>query len=154
VTRRSRSHSRVEARIAQLLGDWLDQQPTPRGEVYAGEVGCRLRGTPDSAVGIDVIYISAELAASQPAETRMIDGPPILAVEILSPNDTEEEVNEKVQEYLAVGVPLVWVVDPAFRTVTVYRPGAEPEMFNINQQLSGEPHLPGFVVPVAKIFGR
>ena len=39
-----------------------------------------------------------------------------------------------------------------FQTVTVHRPGAPPELFNITQQLSGKPHLPGFVVPVAKIF--
>jgi len=104
--------------------------------------------------GIDVVYISAELAAREPEDTRVIDGIPILAVEILSPSNTIEEVTEKLREYLAVGVPLVWMVDPHFHTVTVYRPGAPPEMFNEAQQLSGEPHLPGFVVPVAKIFGR
>jgi len=154
VTKRNRWHGRVEARITQLLANWLDTQPQPRGEVYSGEVGCRLRRDPDSTPGIDVVYISAELAAQEPEDTRLIDGIPTLAVEILSPSNTVEEVNEKLQEYLSVGVPLVWVVDPKFRTVTVYRPGAEPEMFNTTQQLSGEPHLPGFVVPVASIFGR
>jgi hypothetical protein len=36
--------------------------------------------------------------------------------------------------------------------VTVYRPGTEPELFNVRQELSGEPHLPGFRVPVARLF--
>jgi hypothetical protein len=36
--------------------------------------------------------------------------------------------------------------------VMVHRPDAEPELFNIRQELSGEPHLPGFRVPVARLF--
>jgi hypothetical protein len=36
--------------------------------------------------------------------------------------------------------------------VTVHRPGAEPELFNVRQEISAEPHLPGFRVPVARIF--
>jgi Uma2 family endonuclease len=46
----------------------------------------------------------------------------------------------------------VWVIDPHCRTVLIYRPGAEPEMANVRQELSDEPHLPGFRVPVAKLF--
>jgi Uma2 family endonuclease len=77
---------------------------------------------------------------------------PILAVEILSPNDTLDEINDKIDEYLAVGVPLVWIIDPRRRTVTIHRPGQEPEFVNVRQELSGEPHLPGFRVPVAELF--
>ena len=55
---------------------------------------------------------------------------------------------------LAAGVALVWVINPRYRTVTVYRPDAEPEMFNIHQELSGDPHMPGFRVRVADIFAR
>jgi hypothetical protein len=40
---RNRWHSRILARIIQLLGDWLDQQPPPRGEILGGAAGCRLR---------------------------------------------------------------------------------------------------------------
>jgi Uma2 family endonuclease len=154
VTKRNRWHSKTEARITGLLDRWLCEQPEPRGELYAGEAGFRLRRNPDSSVGIDVAYVSSEVASRNPQDTRLIDGIPVLAVEILSPYDTQEEVEEKLDLYLEVGVPLIWIVDPHFRTVTVYRPGAEPEMFNVTQQLSGEPHLPGFVVPVAKLFGR
>jgi Uma2 family endonuclease len=154
MTVRNRWHSRVMARLAQLLGNWLDQQPEPRGEVLDGEVGVRLRRDQDTTVGIDLVYLSADLAAQEPKETRLIDGVPTLAVEILSPNDTQEELDEKVDEHLAAGVPLVWLVDPHDRTVLVYRPGAEPELFNVRQDLSADPHLPGFRVPVAQIFSR
>lgn len=153
-TKRDRWHSRSMARIAHLLETWLDQQAEPRGAVLVGEAGCRLRRNPDTAVGIDVVYMGPELAAQEPEDTRLVDGVPTLAVEILSPNDVNEEVDEKIAAYLDAGVPLVWIVDPRHRTVTVYRPGAEPEMFNVNHELSADPHLPGFAVPVARIFSR
>ena len=154
MTVRNRWHSRVLIRICQLLGNWLDRQPEPRGELLGGEAGCRLRRDPDTTVGVDLIYVFAELAAREAKDTTLIDGVPILAVEILSPSDKEEEINEKVDDYLSAGVALVWVVDPHDRTVLVYRPGAEPELFNVRQELSGDPHLPGFRVPVAQIFAR
>ena len=152
MTKRNRTHARIEARIAHLLLSWLDQQPTPRGAVYSGEAGCILRRNPDTSVGIDVVYISPDLSARQGGETTMIDGPPTLAVEILSPNEVQEEIDEKIEDYLAAGVALVWIVHPRFQTVTVYRPGRPPELFNATQEIAAEPHLPGFRVPVARIF--
>lgn len=152
MTVRNGWHSRLTIRVGKLLDNWLDLQPEPRGSVLGGEAGVRLRKTPDSTVGIDVVYISAELAAQQTDETKLIDGVPILAVEILSPYDTVENIDEKIDDYLAVGVQLVWVIDPRHRTVEIFRPGAEPELVNVTQELSGEPHLPGFRVPVASIF--
>jgi Uma2 family endonuclease len=44
------------------------------------------------------------------------------------------------------------VIDPCFRTITVYRADAKPQLFNDSQELSAEPHLPGFRVPVAEVF--
>lgn len=152
MTVRNRWHSRIMARVSQFLLNWLDQQPEPRGSILCGEAVCRLRRDPDTTVGIDVVYISAELAAHESDETSLIDGVPILVVEILSPSNTQEEVNEKTDGYLQAGVALVWVIDPHYRTVTTYRPGAEPELVNVRQELSGEPHLPGFRVSVAEIF--
>jgi Uma2 family endonuclease len=152
MTIRNRTHSRIEARVAQLLYNWLDAQPEPRGEVLCGEVGCRLRRSPDTTVGIDVVYIDAATAARRPAETTLVDGPPVLAVEILSPSDRQEEIDETVQEYLASGVRAIWIINPVFRTVTVFRPDAPPTMANVNGELTAEPHLPGFRAAVADLF--
>ena len=55
-------------------------------------------------------------------------------------------------ESLASGVKRVWVVDSRRKTVVVYRPGTEPELFNLTHTLSADPELPGFSVPVADIF--
>jgi Uma2 family endonuclease len=152
MTVRNRYHSRIMIRVGKFLDNWLDKQPEPRGSVLGGEAGCRLRRNPDTTVGIDVVYIPAEVAARESEETTLIDGVPVLVVEILSPNDTQEQINEMVDDYLSAGVALVWVIDPHHRTVEIFRQGAEPEFVNIRQELSGEPHLPGFHVSAAQLF--
>ena len=152
MTVRNRWHSRILIRVGQFLDNWLDLQPKPRGEVLGGEAGCRLRRDPDTIVGVDVVYVSAELAAHTPADTTLIDGVPILVVEILSPNDTLEGIHEKIRDYLRIGVAIAWVIDPEDRAVKIYRPGKSVEMVNDTQELTAEPNLPGFRVPVAQLF--
>ncbi len=151
-TVRNQFHSGIMARVSQLLNNWLDQQPEPHGEVLCGDAGVRLRRDPDTAVGIDVIYIPAELARNPTSETTLVNGLPILAVEILSPRNQQVDNDEKIDEYLSAGVPLVWVINPRRRTIEIFQPNAEPELVNIKQELSAEPHLPGFRVAVAQIF--
>jgi Uma2 family endonuclease len=152
MTVRNRFHSRVLVRIAQVLANWLDQQPEPRGQVLGGEAGVRLMRDPDTTVGIDVAYVPAEVIVRQAEESTLVDGVPTLAVEILSPNDTIEDIREKVATYRRARVPVVWTVDPYDLTVTVYRPDASPVLFNAEQELSCEPELPCFRVPVARLF--
>lgn len=152
MTRRNRFHAASESRVTHLLRSWLEQQPEPRGEVYSGEVGCILRRNPDTTVGIDVAYFSAQTVANQTADTTMVEGAPVLAVEILSPSDKQEEIAEKVDAYLEFGVALVWVVDPHFQTVTVHRSDAAPELFNIQQQVSADPFLPGLTISVNDLY--
>src|SRR5438046_2476087 len=66
MTYRNRWHSALEAWIVYLLLDWLVKLPLPRGRVLSGEAGFRLRRDPNSTVGIDVAYVSAEVAARNP----------------------------------------------------------------------------------------
>src|SRR5215210_4325509 len=106
MTRRNRGHSRVEGKIAHLLHKWMEGRPQPRGEVLVGEAGVRLRRNPDTTVGVDVAYVSPQVADADPRDERFLDGVPVLAVEILSPSDKEDEINEKVKSYIEAGVKL------------------------------------------------
>lgn len=154
MTKRNRFHSWLTVSIGHFLRIWLKSQPAPRGGVYGGEVGCILRHDPETTVGIDIAYFSADVVDRQADNTTMIDGVPILAVEILSPNDVKKEISEKVNEYLTAGVAIIWLVDPDLQTVQVIRPDAKPVLFNTTQELTAEPHLPGFRVAVAEFFSR
>ena len=85
-------------------------------------------------------------------DTTLIEGPPTLAIEVLSPSDRTEDIRDKVLEYLAADVPLIWIVDPYFRTITVHRPDKRPKMFNDGETLSGDVTLPDFEIAVASLF--
>ena len=152
MTRQNRFHSKTEATIARMVGNWVMALPDPRGEVLSGEAGVYLSRDPDTTVGIDVAYISAETVAAQTDDSTMIEGVPVLAVEILSPSDTTEEINDKIDLYIAAGVKQVWIVDPHFRTVRVHRQGRKTEFFTDDEDLTAEPDLPGIRVPVASLF--
>jgi Uma2 family endonuclease len=154
MTKRNRFHSRIEARLAYLLGNWIDARPEPRGEVYSDSPGVWLARDPDTAVGIDVVYLGPDVETAQTDRTTLIEGVPTLAVDILSPDDANGEVNERIDACLSVGVPLVWVVEPYREHVTVYRPGEPAALFTLRDEISAEPHLPGFVLPVARLFRR
>jgi Uma2 family endonuclease len=59
---------------------------------------------------------------------------------------------DKIGEYVENGVPLVWVVDPAQATVTVYRSLTDTQRLSSGDTLSGEPVLPGFSCRVSEFF--
>lgn len=120
--------------MAYFLESWLDGQPLPRGQVLTGEAGVILSRDPDSTVEIDVTYVGPGIVARQADDSTMIIGAPVLAVEILSPNDRVEDNREKVSEFLRAGVTLIWNVNPYDHTVTVHRSGGEPQTL---QRLAG-----------------
>ena len=153
MTKRNRFHAATEARVARVLDEWLDLASF-NGQVFSGELGVILRRNPDTTVGIDVALFEETVVNEQSDETTLIEGIPVLAVEILSPSDKVEDIRNKVVEYLDVGVQVVWVVDPYFRTVQVHRSGKSPETFNSEQTLTEPEVMVGFEVSVLALFQR
>ncbi len=155
---RGKRHSRTTALTSFALSEWLESQQAPRGALHTGNVGVTLRTAPELSVGIDVVYLNAEQAERNDAvdddETTLLIAPITLAVEVLSPSDTIENIHRKLDWFEECGVPLVWVLNPYQRTVAVYRPNVPPETFNELQDLDGGAELPGFRVPVASLFAR
>ena len=80
------------------------------------------------------------------------EGAPDLAVEVLSPDDPQEDVRERVAEWLEAGALAVWVVDPRAHSVTVHESRAEPLVLGEANTLRGGRVLPGFELGVAEIF--
>jgi Uma2 family endonuclease len=152
VTKRNPSHSGAVMALGRLLGNWAVADRTSRGKVYGAEVYFRIRKDPETNVGIDVAVATPQQVAFTKKKASFIDGPPVLAVEVLSPYDKQREIDEAIEEYLDCGVRVVWIIDPFDETVIVYRPGQEPVLFNRSQQLSGDPELPGFRCRVGEIF--
>ena len=152
VTIRNRFHSIAMANLTTFLNIWRFALPEPRGQVVCGESGVRLPGETATLIGVDVAYVPPDVMVRQTDDTTLVEGVPALIVEILSPSDRLEEIDEMIAAYQTAGVPLIWIVDPRDRTVTIYRPGTEPTLVNAKQDLDGGDVLPGFRVPVARLF--
>lgn len=139
---------------------WLDVRLAARllGFVEAAEAGVVLSNTgfvlatdPDTVRGPDIAFVSRERMPSLGRKYwRMA---PDLAVEILSPSNSASEIQEKVLEYLAAGARLVWIVDPARRTVTVYKSARDIRILAVGEDLTADEVLPGFRLPLASLFG-
>jgi len=110
-----------------------------------------LQRNPDRSVGIDVAVIAGDRFAAVPDDAPLIDGPPLLAVEILSPSDRASRVQKKIELYRSSGTPITWLVDPFEQSITVYRPHTEPVLFTRSMQITAEPVLPDFSIAVAKL---
>jgi Uma2 family endonuclease len=85
--------------------------------------------------------------------------PPIVpdfVIELVSPSDLKsqryEDLQDKMQEYIDNGVRFGWLIEPAAKTVEIYRPGKPVEVLKNPQTLSGENVLPGFVLDLKEIF--
>lgn len=152
MTTRGPRHSEAIARISYVLSAWLESAEAGVGGIVAGEARCRLTTDPDTIVGIDIAYFRGREHVDLPDDARFYDGPPVLAVEVLSATDTHEGINSRVRQFLAAGVPQVWIANPEFRTITVHKQGAEPVLYASRQQISAEPDLPGFNAVVKTLF--
>ncbi|NEP09044.1 MAG: Uma2 family endonuclease [Symploca sp. SIO2C1] len=77
---------------------------------------------------------------------------PDFVVELMSPNDSLQTTREKMEEYIANGARLGWLINRKKRQVEIYRPQQEVEILDNPQAISGEDILPGFVLDMATIW--
>lgn len=138
--------STIAIRIAFLLSIFLETHPI--GYVTGSDGTYRLSS--DNAPMPDVAYISK--ASLPEAPEREVDGPPDLAVEVKSPNDTKRELRLKAELYLRYGTKMVWLVFPDEQAVEVYVPNEDVILVGIDGTLDGREVLPDFILAVKEIF--
>ena len=103
------SHGNVEANFTAALQAFVGEKKL--GRVFGGEVGIYTHRNPDTVRAADVAFVSRERMA-QVRSHGYLDVAPELIVEVMSPDDAWSNLMEKLDEYFAVGVKLVWVADP------------------------------------------
>lgn len=79
---------------------------------------------------------------------------PALVVEVLSPGNTRGEIARKLREYFQAGVRLVWVIDPRRSLAAVHTAPDVKTDVPVDGALDGGEVLPGFSLPLAKLFER
>jgi Uma2 family endonuclease len=143
------THGYIETNFSAALKAFVKQQKA--GRVLSGEVGIYTRRDPDTVRAADVAFISNERMA-QVKSKSYLDVAPELVVEVMSPDDAWSDLMEKLDEYFACGVQLVWVADPRTRQVYAYRAVTNVDRFTEKDTLTGGDVLPGFSVLVAELF--
>lgn len=140
-------HRRTVGRITTALTNYADEHDY--GETGAGEPGYRLEVDPDTVRAPDVVWIAP--GRIQEGTQGFPNLAPDLVVEVASPG---QDLSEKAAMWLSFGSREVWVADPQPISITRYRPGQEPEVLGEDDVLDGGDLLPGFSVPVWRLFRR
>ncbi len=136
--------------VGTLIGAYTAQ--IKLGRVFGVSAGYQYRALDNGRLKFpDVSYVANErLAGGVPKSWAPF--PPDLVVEVVSPNDEADEVQQKVRQRLAGGVRLLWVVYPEAREVVAHHPDRSSQTFVMGEELSGEDVLPGFRLPLADVF--
>jgi Uma2 family endonuclease len=137
--------------ILSLLRAWV--YPRRLGLV-SGEAGM-MRLFPGLVRIPDVAFASWDRIPSGRVPTEPIAGfAPDLAVEVLSESNTPGEMARKCREYFSAGVRLVWLIDPATRTATVFTALDQATTLSVEDTLDGGDLLPGFRLPLRDCFAE
>jgi Uma2 family endonuclease len=136
--------------IAAQLWNWTERDGTGLG--FDSSAGFTL---PNGATrSPDAAWIKLErwnrLTDKQKASFAPIC--PDFVIELRSASDTVSSLQKKMEEYMANGTVLGWLIDRQNHQVHLYRPNQEPEILNAPETISGAPELPGFELIMAKIW--
>ncbi len=143
------SHGNVTALLSYYVTSFTLEGDL--GECFVGELGVTITQNPDTVLAAYMaFYLKARLP--KPYTTGFTIVIPDIVLETRSPGDSKREVTDKVNLWLEAGVKLVWTADPKARTLTVYCLNSIPLTLGGDELLDGEDILPGFSLPVSKLF--
>jgi Uma2 family endonuclease len=142
-------HGAIAALLAMLLRLWMKQAA---GGYVGVESGYVLAHDPDTVRGPDVSFVRADRIPPGGIPDSYWELAPDLAVEIVSPNETADEVREKVRDFLSAGTPLVWVIYPRSQEVIAHTPDGLARTYGSADTLENASVLPGFTCQVVELF--
>ncbi len=146
----SELHGAVDSTFHIHLGSYVLAKKL--GLLYISETCYVISEDPPTVRKPDVSFIRTGRLPANRNQDGFIRAAPDLVAEVISPSDRMAEVLTKVGMWLAFGVPMVFLIAPIARTLTVFRPDREPRTLGIEQTFDGEDIVPGFTLPVRAIF--
>jgi Uma2 family endonuclease len=142
--------SLIATTLLRLLHRFVEKQDL--GLVFPDGLGYVLRRNPDYVRIPDVSYIAWDRVPEGEIEDVFWEGPPTLAIEVVSPNDRADDIYDRVLDYLEAGSHQVWALWPRQRSVSIYRPDGDIRQLGHDALLDGADILPGFSVRVGDLF--
>ncbi len=143
-------HGKICLTFGAML--WQHVESQELGHVMSNDSWIQTGRNPDTVRGADVCFFSYERLPKGPVPEGLLPVSPDLVVEVRSPTDRWTDVFTKVVEYLKAGVRVVVVLDPDTGTASVYRDDAPQQIFHNGDELTLPDVLPGFSVPVRRLF--
>ena len=143
-------HGRVTATVGILLGAHVRE--TASGVTFGAETGFVLARDPDTVRAPDAAFVTKEHADAIGRTVKYWPQAPDFAVEVVSPDDSFREVEEKALSWLRAGSVTVLVLDPSRRAATVYRGAGEARAYSGEDTLDLSDAVPGWKVAVAELF--
>ncbi len=145
-------HGQITVCMGLRVSSWVKHQRL--GIITAAGTGYNLSGTiHDTVRAPDLGFIKAERVPGGVLSEGYVPFAPDLAVEVISPNDSAEYVQTKVEQYLRAGTAQVWLVYPTSRSVTVWDANGA-RAIGIDGVIDGGDLLPGFTLNVRAIFPK
>ena len=145
-------HGSIASEIARLLGNHVVERELGRVTI---EVGYHPPGERQTVLLPDVAFESRARAARRPLPTYA-PYMPDLAVEVVSPPQALAETRRKATVYLRHGTVMVWLVDPERNTAESWTAAddgtARSEIIELDGDLRGGAVLPGFTLPLKRLF--
>jgi Uma2 family endonuclease len=142
-------HGFTITNLAHLLRPFVKKRRL--GAVISCDVGFILARNPDTVLAPDIAFVAASRLPTD-RWFKFFEGPPDLAVEVVSPDDRKAEVHAKAHAWLAAGTRLVWIVNPMTQRIAIYRPGTAVEELSLDNALDGGDVIPGFSCAIAEVF--
>jgi Uma2 family endonuclease len=142
-------HGRLQVRLGSVLHEFVEAHGLG---VVLSEAGFLLARQPDTVRIPDLSFVAGARIPDNGYGQAIWELSPDLAVEIVSPSNRLSEVQGKVLDYLDAGSRGVWVVDPGRGTTVDHRQGGEARLLRGDDELDGGDILPGFRVPLPRLF--
>ena len=143
-------HGSVAGRIFARLIAYVEANQL--GEVFAAETGFILRRNFDTVRAPDASFVAKDRLPGGELPAGYLELAPDLVVEVVSPTDRPREVREKAEDWLRAGARLVWVINPATHSATVYQSPEVIEELSEDDNLEGEDVIPGFSCGIRDLF--
>jgi Uma2 family endonuclease len=143
-------HGHISVRVGRLLDEHVEGKDI--GIVCGTDTGYILARSPDTVRAPDASFVARERIPAGGPPVKYWPSAPDLAVEVVSPSDRIDEVEEKIADYFAAGTRLVWVVHPRTQTVHTYRSLTDVRVLGPDDELDGQPVLPDFRCRVRRCF--
>jgi Uma2 family endonuclease len=141
--------SSIAALLIEILGSYARRHRL--GRVFPPDLMIQL--LPGQIRLPDVSFVSSQrLPGGKIPKQAVLQIIPDLAIEVISPSNTIQEMERKRQDYFQAGVIQVWEVDPRAKTVAVYTSPDSPRVYSAGETLAGGELLPGLSFAVAELF--